>query len=226
MEQNDILNEDMLKVSDLITIDPFYSISQYNEALHALENNGIEYQEWISTLNPYHFYLDLDGNKPIMMNYEKSNRTEWIKMVSKVKPLIGNDEVLLHRRGDKTSDIKNYINNDVFNKALKADDTIVFNYLNREQLFELSKSYGIIYPIGKYLKGAKRLAICFDKKIKNVLSPNMVELEMGKHKLGQLEMTINYEVLRNKDKIVKWARTPHFRNGKLKQPSPISPLKF
>ena len=220
------LNEDKLKVSDLVTIDPFYSISQYNEALHALENNGVQYQEWISTLSPYNFYLDLDGDKPIMMNYEQSTRTNWIKLVSKVQPLVNNDEVLLYRRGNKISDIKDYINNDVFAKALKAEKTIVFNYQNREQLLSLSKSYGAIYPIGKYLKGAKRLAICFDAKIKNVVNPSDIELEMGKQRLGQLEMAINYEVLRNRDKVVKWVKTPHFRNGKLLQPSPVSPLKF
>jgi len=229
MEDNineDEITEGEIKLSHLISIDSFYSISQYNEALHALKNNGIQYEEWVVSRNPFHFYLDLKGKKPIMLNYEVIDRNDWIKAVSKVQPLVGNDEVVLYRRGERVSDIKLFINNDVFAKALKAPNTIVFHYQNREQLLNLSKTYGTIYPIGRYLSGAKRLAICFDPLIKNVIIPKDIELEMGKHKLGELEIQINYKVLRNKDKIIKWIKTPKFNNGKYIPTVPASPLKI
>lgn len=219
------LNTDKINLNNLITIDPFYSISAYNEALQALENNNIEYNEWISIKTGFEFYINLP-QKPIMVNYEPINKNTWERTVAKVQPLTTNDEVLLYRRGDAVSEVRKYVNNDVFEKALKSDNTIVFDYKNREQLLQLSKSYGTIYPLGKYLKGAKRLAICFDSSIKNVLAPSDIELEMGKHKLGELELKINNKVLRRQDKILKWVKTPAYKNGKFFQTSPVSPLKF
>jgi len=220
------LNEVVYKVNELVTIDPYYDLSDYNEALQALENNKIKYKEWISTFSPYEFYLHLDGQKPVMMNYDIPTKTIWQKLVSKVQPLTINDEVVLYRRGNNVSNLKDYINNDVFKTAFNAKDTIVFLYENKEQLLSLSKTYGVIYPIGKYLKGAKRLAICFDTKIKNVLTPSDIQLEIGKHKIGELEMKINYKVLRNIDKIEKWVRTPKFKDGKYLPTRPMSPMKI
>jgi len=224
-ELNGELNEE-LKFLDLITIDPYYSIKDYNEALNALDNNKISYDEWISTIAPYNFFLNLNGEKPIMMNYDKPTKTDWIKLVSKVKGLVPTDQVLLFRRGDKQTAAKQYINNDVFNLALKADITIVFQYDNKEQLARLSKSYGRIYPIGKYINGSKRLAICFDANIKNTLTPNSLLLENSSNKLGALESEINYKVLRNRDKIIKWVKTPYWINGVFKQTRPTSPMKI
>jgi len=226
MEELNKLNEEVLKISDLITIDPYYTTSQYNESLQALKNNGIEYSEWISTLAPFEFYLDLDGQKPIMMNYDTPSKTVWNKLVSKVKPLKTNDEVLLYRRGDKLSNVKDYINNDVFSRALKEEKTIVFNYKNKEQLLNLSKTYGVIYPIGKYLRGSRRLAICFDVRVKNVITPSDLMLEMGKHKIGELEIKINRKVLREQDKIIKWVHTPKYVKGKFMPTKPNSPMKI
>lgn len=212
-------------IDNLITIDTFYSISQYNEALQALENNGISYNEWISLKTGYNFYLNLP-QKPIMVNYEVIDKNTWQRTVSKVQPLTTTDEVLLYRRGDVIANVKRYVNNDVFDKALESSNTIVFNYKNREQLLQLSNSYGPIYPLGKYLRGAKRLAVCFNINIKNVLSPIDIEAEIGEHKFGELEIIINNVVLRRQDKIIKWSRTPYYNKGQFFQTSPSSPLKF
>ena len=161
-----------------------------------------------------------------MMNYETIDKNTWERTVSKVKPLTTNDEVLLYRRGDVISQVKRYVNNDVFEKAQKMDFCIVFDYKNKERMLQLSRSYGTIYTLGRYLKGAKRLAICFNKGIKQVLDPSDIEIEMGKHKFGELEIQINQKVLRRQDKIIKYSQTPYFKDGKFYQTSPVSPLKF
>lgn len=226
MNELETLNEALPKRNDIFTIDPFTSISQYNEALHALENNKIGYREWISTFTPYDFYLSTNGGeKPIMVNYDTIGRTEWIKVVSKVQPLTTNDVYLLYRRPDKQKNIDLYINNDVFRKAKKSNN-IVFDYKNKEQLGSLSKSYGPIYPLGHYMNGRHKLAISFNKNIKNVLMPSDILLEIGSHKDGELEVQINYKIFRNQDKLEKWSKTPYFDNGKFHPISPTSPLKI
>ena len=223
---NNPLNEALPKQSTFFTIDPYSDLSTYNQSLQALDNNKIDYQEWVSTVNPFNFYLTLEGGQhPIMINYDKISSTEWKNLLSKVKPLKQNDIYKLFRRLDNTSKIGRYVNNDVFNKALKSD-SVVFQYKNKEQLFTLSKSYGLIYPLGKYINGSKRLAICFNKEIKNMITPDHILIEMGTHKVGQLELAINYKVLRNQDKIEKWIETPHFKDGKFFQTKPSSPLKI
>lgn len=218
----------ILKKSDLITIDPFYSISAYNEALHALENNGVEYKEYISTITPFNFYIQIDGGqKPIMMNYEKVDSTNWRWLVSKVQPLKTNDEVKLFRRTNKQGNIREYINNDAFEYSFKQDYTLIFHYKNKQELFTLSEAFGLIIPLGKYMNGGIHLAMAFNRQIKNGLTVNNVLLEkIGKQKVGHLEAEINFKILRNMDKIEKWSMTPRFKDGKFFPVSPKSPLKI
>jgi len=215
----------LVQRNDLLTIDPYYDISDYNEALHALENNGIKYREYVSVMTPYNFYLELK-EKPIMMNYNMIDSTQWKYLVSKVQPLKQNDEVKLYRRTNKQSNVTDYVNNDAFNRSMKEDYTIIFHYANKEELIRLSRAFGLIYPLGKYINGSKHLAMAFNAQIKNGLQTNNVLLEKkGKQKVGHLEAEINYKVLRNQDKIEKWSMTPKFKDGRYFPTSPMSPLK-
>jgi hypothetical protein len=181
------------KFNTFFTIDPYTSVTQYNEAIQALQNNNIEYTEFISTLGNYNWYLSLDKNqRPIMMNYDKMDRTNWIKTVSKVKPLTSNDIYLLYRRGEK-KDIARYIENDWL-KIAKKSKGVIFSTKNKEELLMLSKTYGIIYPLGVYFNGSIKLSICFDRNIKNALTPNRILLEFSEHKTGDLELKINNKI--------------------------------
>jgi len=219
------LNIGLPKQNTFFTIDPYTSILQYNESLQALQNNGIDYTEYISLLAPRNWYLSIEKNqRPIMINYDNIDGTNWTKLVSKTKPLTANDIYLLYRRGKK-SDIGDYIENDWLRTARKKD-SIVFIIKNKEETLKLSKMYGIIYPIGVYLNGGIKLAICFNKEIKNSITPDRIKLEMGPHNIGDLEVKINYKILRNQDKIQKWTRTPYFKDGKFYPTSPMSPLKM
>lgn len=222
----ELLSEKFVTQGDLFTIDPYTSIESYNESLSALDNNNISYTEWISTLAPYKFYLNLGGTHPVMINYDIIDKTDWKFLVSKVQPLRTNDEVLLYRRSSRKNNIRVYINNDAFERAMKADKTLIFRYDNKEELLQLSNSYGLIYPLGKYINNNMKLAMCFDAQIKNVIPPNHVMLEIGKHRVGELEAQINWKVLRNQDKITKWVLTPKFKDGKFFPTSPKSPLRI
>jgi hypothetical protein len=213
------------KYNTFFTIDPYVSIPEYNQTLQALENNKISYTEFISVFGNFNWYLSLENNqKPIMINYDEMDRTTWTKVVSKVKPLTSNDIYLLYRRGEK-SDIARYINNDVFSEARKKK-SIVFTVKSKEDFFQLSKVYGKIYPLGVYYNGSIKLGISFNPEIKNALAPSRIKLEMGPHKVGELEIAINNKVLRYQDKIVKWMKTPYFKDGKFYPTTPQSPMKI
>ena len=225
---NEVLDEALPKKSDLITLDPYYDISAYNESLHALENNGVGYSEFISVITPFNFYIKLEtSQKPIMMNYNTIDSTDWRWLVSKVQPLKQNDEVKLFRRTNKQRNIVDYVNNDAFDYSYKRDYTIIFRYRNKEELFKLSGAFGLIFPLGKYINGGVKLAMAFNRQIKNGLEVGNVLLEKtGKQKVGALEAEINFKVLRNQDKIEKWSMTPRFKDGKFIPTSPKSPLKI
>jgi hypothetical protein len=213
------------KYNTFFTIDPYVSVTEYNQSLQALENNKIEYTEFISLFGNYNWYLSLEDNqRPIMINYDPLNRTNWTKVLSKVKPLTTNDIYLLYRRGEK-SDISRFVDNDWTSEA-KNKNSIVFTIQSKEELFKLSKLYGKIYPLGTYINGSIKLAICFNEEIKNSIVPSRIKLEMKKHKTGQLELKINDKILRNIDKIIKWTKTPYFENGKFYPTSPQSPLRI
>jgi hypothetical protein len=213
------------KKNTFFTIDPYTSVEQYNEAIQALSNNNIKYTEFISLLGNYNWFLSLEDNqRPIMMNYDNLNNTEWTKLLSKTKPLRTNDIYLLYRRGDK-SEIAKYVENDWLKEA-RRKKSIVFKVKNKEDFIQLSKVYGRIYPLGVYFNGSIKLAICFDTSIKNSLTQNRILLEMGPHKLGELELKINHKVLRNQDKIIKYTQTPYYENGKFYPTNPMSPLKI
>jgi hypothetical protein len=213
------------KSNTFFTIDPYVSIAEYNQSLQALENNNIAYTEFISVFGNFNWYLSLDKNqKPIMINYDSMDKTTWTKVLSKVKPLTSNDMYLLYRRGEKAN-IARYVENDVFKEA-KNKKSIVFTLKSKEELFELSKTYGKIYPLGVYYNGSIKLGISFNTEIKNGLIPSRIKLEMGPHKTGELEIAINNKVLRYQDKIIKWTKTPYFKDGKFFPTTPQSPLKI
>jgi len=221
----EIITEAIPKRETFFTIDPYVSINEYNQSLQALENNKIKYTEFIALIGDFNWFLSLENNqKPIMINYDLMSGTEWKNAVSKVKPLTPNDIYLLYRRIGK-KEIARYVENDVFKKAKKSNN-IVFKIKNKEEMINLSKLYGEIYPLGVYLNGSIRLGICFNPEIKNSITPDRILLEMGTHKTGELEKTINFKILRNQDKIIKYTKTPYWKNGKFIPTSPMSPLRI
>jgi len=215
-----------MTVNDLYTIDPYINgYMEYNNALTALKNNGIEYNEWILLKSPYYFYIESEGKKPILFNYSDASTQQWRNIVSKTKPLVPSDEYILYRRADKINNLlKDFIGNDAFNEAAKSKYTIVFNYKNKENLYRWSK-FSKIYVIGRYYNNKYKLAIGFSKQLKNMIPPSDILLEIGSHKIGELEQKINTQVLHNKDKIMKWSRTPYFNKGQFFPTQPASPIQ-
>jgi len=213
-------------VNDLYTIDPYINgYTEYNNALAALKNNKIDYSEWILLKSPYLLFIESEKLKPILMNYDSATSQQWRNMVSKTKPLVPGDEYLLYRRADRINNLlKDFIGNDAFNEAEKSSYVIIFNYKNKENLYQWSK-FGKIYVLGRYYNNKYKLAMGFTKELKNVIPPSDVLLEVGKHKIGDLEQKINIQVLHNKDKIMKWMKTPYFNKGKFYPTQPASPIQ-
>ncbi|MCD6370814.1 MAG: hypothetical protein J7L63_04925, partial [Thermoplasmata archaeon] len=143
----------------------------------------------------------------------------------KVLPLVVNDEFKLYRRNDKVSTIfRDVANNDAFNESLESKQTIIFSSMNKEFVQNISRQIdGKFYPLGKHYNKYK-LWMCFNPEVKNYVTPGNILMEVGKMGMGKLEQKINFELLKNKEKIVKYIRTPHYENGKFKQTSPMSPI--
>jgi len=213
-----------LSPKNAFSIDAYTDYQVYNSALNALTNNRHDFIETIQSKAPYYYYIHLDNNdKPLLVNYDEMQNREWINALTKVLPLTPNDEYLLYRRTDKISSIfRDVVNNDAFNDAL-GKDCIIFNELNRDRVQTLSKSIeGKVYALGKYFSKYK-LYMCFDKSINNYIKPGDILVQGKFSKVGELEKKINYDILRNKEKIIKYSKTVYFEDGKINIPSPMPP---
>lgn len=196
-----------------ITIDPYYTIPQYNEALQALKNNKVPFDQFIYTINPFFFIIEL-FKEPFMINYDLLTKTQSQYMVNLVEPATPEDEYILQRR-DTFSGIKGlkqYALNKPLREAEKSDYACFFNLKNKDQGIELSKTLGKIYYFGRYIKNTK-VALCTNKMIKNYIEPDMILAEKTKS-IFQMELDLNYKYFRLQNRLRKFTNTPYFNNGK------------
>ncbi len=215
-----------LNQKNTFTIDPFTDYKTYNDALTALKNNKVDFMECVQTAGSFYYFICLDDNaKPLLVNYTDMSDRQWKTSITKVLPLVINDEFKLYRRNDKVSSIfRDVVNNDAFNDSLEAKNTIIFTAMNKETVQTMSKSLkGKFYAIGRYYSKYK-LWMCFDPEVKNYVAPGNILMEVGKMKVGKLEQKINFDILKNKEKIVKYSQTAYFEGGKFNQTAPMSPL--
>jgi len=216
----------MITQKNAFTIDPYSDFSQYNQALATLINNNIKYEESIQSISPFLYFIHTDTNqKPMLIDYENMNDTQWRKLLTKTKALVPNDEFLLYRRTDKISSIfLDVVGNDYMKEVNKSKKVIIFSDLNKGKVQDYSKNIDSkIYMLGKYYS-KYRLYLCFSDEIKNFVSPGNILLEMNSPNNVKLELKINYDILKNKEKLIKYTRTPYFKDGKLFQTSPVSPI--
>lgn len=199
-----------------ITIDPFYSVQFYNECLEALKNNGIEYKEYISIKPPYNWVLEID-QYPIMLNYEELNNSHLKFLVNKITPLTDNESYLLYRRDkDKNNpNLDRFVLNDSFGACKKEEYGILFNAKGRDHLLDLSKDFpDKIWYMGKYYNNRYRVCLSDNKMIKNYIDKDDILLEYTGGDIYSFEAEFNWKVLRNNDILVKYTKTPFFKNGK------------
>jgi len=215
-----------LQRNNAFSIDAYTNYLDYNNALNALKNNGVEYFETLQSVSPFYYFIFLENkDKPLLMNYDEMNSSQWKTLLTKVQPLTPNDEYLLYRRNDKvTSIFKDIVNNDYMNEALKEKTVIVFNEQNKQLVQNMSRTIDSkFYALGKYYSKYK-LWCCFSSEVKNFVKPGNILLEGKFSKVGQLEQKLNFEVLVNKEKLIKYSKTPYYEKGQLVQTSPVSPV--
>lgn len=203
-----------------ITIDPYYGNEFYNECLEALKNNEIKFEEYISTIPPYNWYIKIDKT-PVMVNYDTMKNQERRYLVNKIQALRPNEEYVLRRRNDDVGlkNLQKYVENEPFSKVKEYG--IVFSVRNKQEIIDISKEYpNKIWYLGKYWNSKYQICLASNSIIKNFLDQGQILLENdGKFKqTGQFESMINYKVLQNKDMIEKYIETPYFKKGKYYSP--------
>jgi len=199
----------------MITIDEYYDIPLYIEALQALRNNRIEYKEYISTKSPFNWYIDMDQN-PVMINYDVLPNNQQKFLLNKVEPATPTEKYIYERKEqfDGVKALKHYSMNKPLEIAEKSDYACFFAARNRVQLQELSKNLGTIYYFGKYYGNKYRIALCTNKMIKNFV--NVDEILVTKtSSVTQMELDLNFKIFRLNDRLRKFTEQPTFKNGKL-----------
>lgn len=197
----------------MFTIDPYYDINFYIEAIQAMTNNSVKYKEYVSTKAPYDFYIE-SKNTPIMVNYDILSNAMQKYIVNKVEPSTPSEEYTLARRPEYPGikGLKHYTLNKYLLKANKSDYACFFNIKNRTQGIELSKSLGPIIYFGKYYNNT-RVALTYNKMIKNYIELSDILVEKTKN-ATQMEVDLNYNIFRLNDRLRKFTEQPMFKDGK------------
>lgn len=213
----------------LITFDPYYTITSYNNFLQAAKDNKLQFTEYISTITPYYWYIDVpEKYLPVFVKYKKCSKAEERWLVAKLVPLFANEEFNLKRREtDKLANFEKFTTPKVFRTLRHKDYACVFRYKREQDLLEISRESGIkIWTVGE-AKGWK-LALCFSKYIKNYIPLDFIILEKKSKeefsKPGEFEVELNYKKFVNDKLKNKYVEYPYYEDGKyypLSMPSKI-----
>jgi len=198
-----------------ITIDPYYDIKFYNETKEALRNNGVEFNEYISTKPPYHYYLETNAD-PSFINYDVVPESYSKFLVNIVKPLIPNEDYLYERRESYTNikAIEYYAVNDALGAAQISGQGIFFNG-TKEEVLRISKDYPRkIYFMGRYFNRKYRLFFTDNLIIRNYLNEANILVQSKKFKhITELEVQLNFNIFHEKDRLKKLVQTPYIQKG-------------
>jgi hypothetical protein len=209
----------------LYTIDDYYDTAFYNQTKEALKNNGVEFKEYISTKPPYHFYIECD-DKPSFINYDESTNSYARWLVNLVRPLKPSDAYIYERRDthSNTKAVEHYAINDAM-LAVKKSGQGVFFTAEKDQILRVSKEYPRkIYFFGKHFYNKYKLFLADNLIIKNLINPDQVLIESSSFKsVTELEVDLNFNVFRLKDRLVKISETPYVHKGRYYPVSSVVP---
>lgn len=209
----------------LITIDDYYDIKFYNETKEALKNNGIDFKEYISTKAPYQWYLET-RDEPKFINYERTSRQYSRWLVNIVRPLRPNDAYIYERRDSYTNTkaISHYAINDALETGEKSGEGIFFTAM-KEEILSISKDYPRkMYFFGRYFNNKYKVFFADSLMVKNFLDPQNILVESKSFKsVTELEVTLNYNVFKLKDRLEKLSETPYVVEGKYYPVKGINP---
>ena len=199
----------------MFTIDAYYDINFYIEAIQAMINNSVKYKEYILAVAPFSFYVDAKS-EPIMVNYDILTNSMQKYIVNKVEPATPSEEYTLARRSEYAGKkgLIHYSLNKPMKKINESDYACFFDIKNKLQGQELSKSLGPIIYFGKYYNNT-RVALTYNKMIKNYIDLSDILVEKTKS-ATQMELDLNYNVFRLNDRLRKFTEQPYFLNGKYK----------
>jgi hypothetical protein len=198
-----------------ITLDEYYPVHNYNEALEAMKNNGITPKEFISIKSPYHWYIEVPY-KPILINYDELPESSERWIINKVQALRPNEEYLLRRRDDSTgaNAMLKYTENEPLRESRLSEYSVFFDARNKEQLLQITKEIPIkIWYFGKYKNNKIRLCLCSNKMILNYLNPEQIILEKNTNEPGRFEAELNFKIFRGMDMLQKYTETEYYLNG-------------
>ena len=204
----------------LITIDDFYSVDFYNICKEALQNNGVPFKEYVSTIGKYKWYLDVP-TAPIMVNYTVCPISEERYLVNKVQPLEKSSEYRYYRRIDSYQRLAyRYIRNDAWS-SIDGKTAWLVKIDSKEQILKWSQidRDTKIWYLGRYLGNRYRLALVTSEIIRTLIPRENILAEKSSSMSVELfETEINYKVLYSKDRIVKFSETPYFKNDRFYTP--------
>lgn len=200
----------------IITIDPYYDVNFYNECKEALSNNGVQYKEYISTKPPYYYYFDV-SNPPTFINYDVADKSYTRYLVNIVKPLKPNDAYIYMRR-DAYSNLKalnRYAINEPLDAAAKTGEGIFFA-AEKEEILRISNEYPRkIWFMGRYFNRKYKIFFADKLIIKNYInSENILVQGNDFSSPTELEVKLNFNIFREKDRLEKLSSTPYVLNGK------------
>lgn len=211
-----------------ISIDDYYDIDFYNDALMALEENGVQYSEHILFQNSSipKYYLNLPS-APLMVHYNSLLPEDEKYLVSKVIPIDANSSVELYRKqGDFGKGIRKEIYlNDAF---LSIENYAAFiNISSKEEALKLSKDIPLrIWYLGKYFNKYKVCLITSDYFIPALKESQILLEKTEKMSIVRFEQEFNFSVLHRKDRLIKYSKTPYFEGGIFYKPKKLTNNKM
>ena len=211
-----------------ISIDDYYDIDFYNDALMALEENDVQYSEHILFQNSSipKYCLNLPS-APLMVHYNSLLPEEEKYLVSKVIPIDANSSVELYRKhGDFGKGIRKEIYlNDAF---LSIENYAAFiNISSKEEALKLSKDIPLkIWYLGKYFNKYKVCLITSDYFIPALKESQILLEKTEKMSIVRFEQEFNFNVLHRKDRLIKYSKTPYFEGGVFYKPKNLTNNKM
>lgn len=204
----------------LISFDPYYTVTSYNNFIQAAKDNNVQFVEYISTITPYYWYIDVPQKYlPVFLKFKKCSKAEERWLVSKLVPLFASEEFALKRREtDRLTNFEKFTSSKVFRTLRHKEYACLFRYKREQELLDISRESGIkIWVLGDTAKGWK-LALCFSKYIRNYIHSDMVILE--KHskeefsKPGEFEVELNIKKLVTEKLKNKYVEYPYYEDGR------------
>lgn len=187
----------------MITLDPFYTVPEYLEALEALEFNDIEYWEYIDTRSKL-WYLDLDS----AVTHKCLDCANDRYLVPKVHPLEVLEEPALKRRAGDTS-LERYLSNDFILETHQSGHSAVYVFLSTaNDAQRLSDQTGHkIWWFGRYFNG---LGVCAC-----VAQPPITgKVIMAPLEAGLFDVEVRRQLLEYRGFLRKYTKQPYFLNGR------------